>query len=95
MPVLRLALAQVNVTVGDLAGNADLVLRWSRHAAAQGAHLVEFPEMALTGYPAEDLVLRRSFVEASRRTLDVLARRLAERDVDALRFFIAMAVRFR
>ncbi|MEP6462434.1 MAG: NAD+ synthase [Frankiaceae bacterium] len=77
MPVLRLALAQVNVTVGDLAGNADLVLRWSRHAAAQGAHLVEFPEMALTGYPAEDLVLRRSFVEASRRTLDELARRLA------------------
>ncbi len=76
MPVLRLALAQVDVTVGDLAGNADLVLRWSRHAATQGARLVAFPEMALTGYPAEDLVLRRSFVDASLRTLAELAGRL-------------------
>jgi len=77
VPTLRLALAQVNLTVGDLAGNADVVLRWSRHAAQQGARLVAFPEMALTGYPAEDLVLRRSFIDASRRELDVLAATLA------------------
>jgi NAD+ synthase (glutamine-hydrolysing) len=74
---LRVALAQVDVTVGDIAGNVDLVVAWTRHAADQGAHLVLFPEMALTGYPAEDLVLRRSFVAASRAALDGLAERLA------------------
>jgi NAD+ synthase (glutamine-hydrolysing) len=75
---LRLALAQVNPTVGAIDANAELVLRWSRHAAEQGAHVVAFPEMALTGYPVEDLALRRSFVEASRAALEVVATRLAQ-----------------
>jgi NAD+ synthase (glutamine-hydrolysing) len=75
---LRLALCQVDVTVGDIAGNAELILRWTRHAVGRGAHLVAFPEMALTGYPVEDLALRASFVEASRQALDELAGRLAE-----------------
>jgi NAD+ synthase (glutamine-hydrolysing) len=74
---LRVALAQINPVVGDLDGNAEQVLRWARDAADQGAHLVAFPEMALTGYPVEDLALRRSFVDASRQTLDTLAARLA------------------
>jgi NAD+ synthase (glutamine-hydrolysing) len=78
VPQLRLALAQVNPTVGDLDGNADQVLTWVRHAAEQGAHVVAFPEMALTGYPVEDLALRRSFVDASRATLDDVARRLVD-----------------
>jgi NAD+ synthase (glutamine-hydrolysing) len=78
MPQLRVGLAQVDLTVGDLAGNADVVVGWTRHAAAQGAHLVAFPEMTLTGYPAEDLVLRRSFVQASRTALERLAIRLAD-----------------
>jgi len=65
MPQLRLALAQVDAVVGDLAGNARVVRDWSARAAAQGAHLVAFPEMMLTGYPVEDLALRRSFVDAS------------------------------
>jgi NAD+ synthase (glutamine-hydrolysing) len=77
VPQLRVALAQLDVSVGDLAGNAAAVAEWTRHAADQGAHLVLFPEMALTGYPAEDLVLRRSFVEASRATLERLAAQLA------------------
>ena len=77
MPQLRVALAQIDTTVGDLDGNAELVLRWTRHAAEQGAHLVAFPEMTLTGYPAEDLVLRRSFGEASCRLLGDLAGKLA------------------
>jgi NAD+ synthase (glutamine-hydrolysing) len=77
VPWLRVALAQVNPTVGDIDGNADLVARWAAHAAAQGAHLVLFPEMVLTGYPIEDLALRRSFVEASRAATAGLARRLA------------------
>ena len=77
MPQLRVALAQIDTTVGDLDGNAELVLRWTRHAAEQGAHLVAFPEMTLTGYPAEDLVLRRSFGEASCRLLGDVAGKLA------------------
>jgi NAD+ synthase (glutamine-hydrolysing) len=76
MAQMRLALAQVDPTVGDLTGNAELVLEYSRQATAAGAHLAVFPEMMLTGYPAEDLVLRRSFVDASRRTLHELAGRL-------------------
>ena len=65
MPTLRIALAQVNSTVGDIAGNAAAVRRWSRAAADAGAQLVAFPEMMLTGYPVEDLVFRDSFVAAS------------------------------
>ncbi|MFM9367526.1 NAD+ synthase [Streptomyces sp. Da 82-17] len=78
MPQLRLALNQIDSTVGDLAQNADSIVHWTRHSAEQGAHLVAFPEMALTGYPVEDLALRPSFVEASRQALRALAARLAD-----------------
>ncbi|PAZ10356.1 NAD+ synthase [Streptomyces sp. SA15] len=78
MPQLRLALNQIDSRVGDLAGNTETILRWTRHSAEQGAHLVAFPEMALTGYPVEDLALRSSFVEASRAALRALAGRLAD-----------------
>src|ERR1700678_906686 len=74
--MLRIALAQVNVTVGDLAGNAEIVVEWTRRAAARGARVVVFPEMALTGYPVEDLALRTSFVEASIATVRDVAERL-------------------
>ena len=77
MAQLRIGLAQVDSTVGDLAGNADRISRWTAHAVQQGCHLVAFPEMVLTGYPPEDLVLRRSFVQASLDGLDALAARLA------------------
>jgi NAD+ synthase (glutamine-hydrolysing) len=77
MAQLRVALAQVDTTVGDLAGNAETVLSWSRKAADAGADLVLFPEMALTGYPPEDLVFRESFRSASMLARDELARRLA------------------
>ncbi|MFJ8665668.1 NAD+ synthase [Streptomyces sp. NPDC093600] len=76
MPQLRLALNQIDSTVGDLTANAEAIVHWTRHSAAQGAHLVAFPEMVLTGYPVEDLALRSSFVEASRSALRALARRL-------------------
>ncbi|MEU8508396.1 NAD+ synthase [Streptomyces brevispora] len=76
MPQLRLALNQIDSTVGDLAGNAEAIVHWTRHSAEQGAHLVAFPEMVLTGYPVEDLALRSSFVEASRDALRALAARL-------------------
>ncbi|MEE1928602.1 NAD+ synthase [Streptomyces sp. TRM 70351] len=78
MPQLRLALNQIDATVGDLDRNADAVVHWTRHAVGQGAHLVAFPEMMLTGYPVEDLALRSSFVEASRAALTALAGRLAD-----------------
>lgn len=78
VPQLRLALNQIDSTVGDLAGNAETIVRRTRESAGQGAHLVAFPEMALTGYPVEDLALRSSFVEASRASLRALAARLAD-----------------
>ena len=78
VPQLRLALNQIDSTVGDLAGNAEAIVHWTRHSAEQGAHLVAFPEMVLTGYPVEDLALRSSFVEASREALRALAARLAD-----------------
>src|SRR5689334_13828351 len=73
MPRLRLALAQIDPTVGDLPGNAALVRGWTRKAADAGAQVVAFPEMMLTGYPVEDLVFRKSFVEASRKAVRELA----------------------
>src|SRR5215211_6562064 len=77
MPQLRLALAQVNPVVGDLAGNAALVLEWTRRAREAGATLVAFPEMVLTGYPVEDLVFRESFAAASKQALTNVAGKLA------------------
>jgi len=77
MPRLRVALAQVNPTVGDLAGNAMLVREWTARAAAKAAQLVVFPELLLTGYPPEDLVFRDSFIKASRDALERLAAELA------------------
>ncbi|MEI8057660.1 MAG: NAD+ synthase [Actinomycetes bacterium] len=76
MSALRLALAQVNPCVGDLPGNAELVIDYVRSANDAGAHMVAFPEMMLTGYPIEDLALRPSFQEASKRALNSLAQRL-------------------
>ncbi len=77
MPRLRIALAQVNATVGDLETNAGLIVEWSRRAAEAGARVAVFPEMMLTGYPVEDLALRASFVDASVAALDDVAARLA------------------
>ncbi|HEX2550456.1 MAG TPA: nitrilase-related carbon-nitrogen hydrolase, partial [Nocardioidaceae bacterium] len=75
---LRVGLAQVDTRVGDLSGNAELVRTWAVKAAASRAHLVVFPEMTLTGYPAEDLVLRESFARASEQALVDLAGALAD-----------------
>ncbi|GAA3445554.1 NAD+ synthase [Planomonospora venezuelensis] len=78
MAQLRIALAQTNPAVGDLAANAGKLVEWTRRAADRGAHLAVFTEMFLTGYPVEDLVLRTSFVEASISAVESAARRLAE-----------------
>ncbi|HZC69683.1 MAG TPA: NAD+ synthase [Jatrophihabitans sp.] len=78
MTLLRLGLAQVNTTVGDLAGNVEAVVAGARQAAAEGAQVVAFPELMVTGYPVEDLVLRPAFRAASRAALEKLAAQLAD-----------------
>jgi NAD+ synthase (glutamine-hydrolysing) len=84
VPQLRIGLAQVNATVGDLAGNREKIVEWTMRAAEQGAGLVVFPEMMLTGYPVEDLALRASFVEASVAALHELAADLAGEELDGI-----------
>ena len=77
MSGLTIALAQVNPCVGDIAGNAALVLSRARDAAAAGARIVVFPEMVITGYPIEDLALRESFQRAAEDAVRSLATDLA------------------
>ncbi|HUP90288.1 MAG TPA: NAD+ synthase [Longimicrobiales bacterium] len=67
--MLRVALAQMNVTVGDLTGNAAGIARRIEEARDAGAHIVAFPELAITGYPPEDLLLKPSFIDANRKAL--------------------------
>jgi NAD+ synthase (glutamine-hydrolysing) len=71
---MRLALAQIDPVVGDLAGNRALILDRLAVAKAEGADLAVFPELAVTGYPPEDLLLRPGFVRAARESLDEIAR---------------------
>ena len=73
---IRVALAQINPTVGDLAKNADLVSKYAFDAANAGAVIVVYPEMVLTGYPVEDLANRPSFQSASLAAVDSLAKRI-------------------
>ena len=70
---LRIALAQINLVVGDFKGNADKVIEWSNRAATLEADIVAFPELTITGYPPEDLVLKPDFIAANRRELDRVA----------------------
>jgi NAD+ synthase (glutamine-hydrolysing) len=77
VPVIRLALAQVNPIVGDLSGNSAISRESVREAALTGAHVVLLPEMVITGYPVEDLALRPSFQRASESTLEQLAQDIA------------------
>jgi NAD+ synthase (glutamine-hydrolysing) len=79
---MRLALAQIDTIVGDLDGNRDLILARLDEARGAGADLVLFPELAVTGYPPEDLLLRPGFVAAAARSLEEIAGHA--RDVVAL-----------
>jgi len=71
--VIRVAICQINTTVGDLAGNAELVRTWMREAEREGADLALFPELTLTGYPPEDLLLKPGFIRDNIATLHELA----------------------
>ena len=76
--VVKAALAQINATVGDLDGNARKLAQAARKAHAQGASLVLAPELALTGYPPEDLLLRPGFMRSTAQALAALASELAD-----------------
>ncbi len=78
---MRLALCQINTTVGDVAGNAHLIRDGLRSARVAGAELVLFPELALTGYPPEDLLLREHFLTDARTALNDLAREVTDTTV--------------
>ena len=73
---MRLALAQINTVVGDLDGNRDRILARLEEASEEGADLVLFPELAVTGYPPEDLLLRPGFVRAAEQSLNEIARQV-------------------
>ncbi len=73
MQTLRVALAQLNTTIGDLEGNRAKIVDAARRAAAQGADLVAFSELAITGYPPEDQLIRSAFIEDAQRSLLALA----------------------
>src|SRR5438046_9622355 len=70
---MRLALAQIDTVVGDLDGNRKRILGWLDEARATGADVVLLPELAVTGYPPEDLLLRPAFVREARRSLERIA----------------------
>jgi len=72
---LRIALAQIDPTVGDIDGNVAKIAEWIARAESEGAELTVFPELCVPGYPAEDLYLKRHFVEANRRAIEELAAR--------------------
>jgi NAD+ synthase (glutamine-hydrolysing) len=88
---LKVALAQINTTVGDLAGNVGLMVRFARDAAARGADLVVFPELSVTGYPPRDLVEKPTFVERSEQALERLAAETAALDLALIGGYVGRA----
>jgi len=75
---MRIALGQINTTVGDLSGNVDRMIEVARRAAARGAEVTVFPELAVTGYPPRDLVEKQSFIDRSEEQLERLAQATAD-----------------
>jgi NAD+ synthase (glutamine-hydrolysing) len=76
--VLRIALAQVNLTVGDIKGNTAKIVKWIEKARKQNADLIAFPELAISGYPPEDLLLRRRFLDDCRSAIEKIAKKVKQ-----------------
>jgi len=74
--MLRIGLGQMNATVGDITGNSNKVIEWVDRAKGQGVDILALPELALTGYPPEDLLLKKGFVDANIRALNEVASRI-------------------
>src|SRR5689334_14739418 len=83
---LRLAMAQINVVVGDIDANGEKIAKWIERARAENAEIVTFPELALTGYPPEDLLLKPQFIDANLRAIEKLA--ATARDITAVVGFV-------
>src|SRR5205823_10810690 len=83
---LRLAMAQINVVVGDVEGNARKIIEWIDRARHFDADIVTFPELALTGYPPEDLLLKPQFIDANLFALDKVVN--ASRDITVIVGFV-------
>ena len=75
---IKVAIAQINCTVGDFTGNSSKIVKFARRAAAKGADIVLTPELSLSGYPPEDLLLRQAFFDQTTQALDALAAELSE-----------------
>jgi len=86
MRTIRISMAQINPTVGDLAGNSDKIIDYIGRARKAGADVVVFPELAVTGYPPEDLVLKPQFVKDNLRTLREITK--ATRGITAIAGFV-------
>ncbi len=72
MNTLRIGMAQINCTVGDLAGNTEKIIRYTEKAQEMCVDVLSFPEMAITGYPPEDLLLKRDFIDENLKYLDII-----------------------
>src|SRR6476661_5566817 len=83
---LRLAMAQINVVVGDIEGNTHKIVEWIDRAREAAADIVTFPELALTGYPPEDLLLKPQFIDANLAALEKVVART--RDITAILGFV-------
>jgi NAD+ synthase (glutamine-hydrolysing) len=86
---MRIALAQINPTVGDLRGNVNRMTRAAHQAAERGAEAVVFPELSLSGYPPRDLVEKPSFLDSSLRELERLAHETAALDLSVICGYVA------
>lgn len=85
---MRIALGQINPTVGDLSGNVDRMARVAREASARGAEVVVFPELSISGYPPRDLVEKPSFIERNERELMRLAAETGDLDVSVVSGYV-------
>ena len=88
---MKVALAQINTTVGDFSGNQAKIIEWTRKAAAAGAELVVFPELTVCGYPPADLVEKPSFVQRSVQTLQNIAKATAAFPIAVVCGYVAPA----
>lgn len=88
MSVIRIGIAQINATVGDLDGNVKKILHFTGEAGRQGVDILSFPELALTGYPPEDLLLKPKFVEDNQTALKRIAEKTTQSDITSVVGFV-------
>ncbi len=89
---MRIALGQINPTVGDFSGNVALMIRYAREAAERGAEIVVFPELSVTGYPPRDLVEKPSFIDRSEAAVEELANATADLPLSVVTGYVGHAV---